>query len=354
MDIAHRRLRNLRLSAAPLGTAAEVVDWLGAVQSQDFAGALWAIGVRMDSSGEAEVLNAFNAGAILRTHVLRPTWHFVSPADIRWLLALTAPRVHGVNGTLYRQNDLDAKLLSKCQTVIARALKGGRHLTREALGEALARAGVSDPTRLRLTYMVMAAELEGVICSGPRIGKQFTYALLDERVPAVKPLDRDTALAELARRYFASRGPASVHDFARWSGLTVADAQVGLEATRSGFAVETIDGQRLWSAPTDPTPLPSPTAFLLSVYDEYVAGYKDRSAICPPQFWKSLEGLGNALHFIIVIDGQVIGTWRRTFTREAVTIELSPLRRLAAVEKQAVQTAAERYGAFVGLTVKWG
>ncbi|HRE27323.1 MAG TPA: winged helix DNA-binding domain-containing protein, partial [Anaerolineales bacterium] len=223
--------------------SAEAVHWLLAVQSQDFAPALWSIGLRLQPTTEAHLLRDFDAGAFLRTHVLRPTWHFVAPEDIRWLLALTAPRVHGVNGTIYRQQDLSAALLGRCQTLFARALKGGRHLTREELGEALARAGVADPTHQRLAYMVMAAELDGVICSGPRAGKQFTYALLEERVAPAPNRSRHDALAELARRYFAGRGPASVQDFARWSSLTLSDAQAGLEAARNGLIAVSSDGQ---------------------------------------------------------------------------------------------------------------
>lgn len=351
MEIAQRRLHNLRLNSRPLATPTEVVDWLAAVQSQDFAGALWALGLRLPSTTEAEVMKAYDAGAILRTHVLRPTWHFVTPADIRWMLALTAPRVHGVNGTMYRQSDLSAALLSKCQTVFAKALKGGRYLTREALAEALGQAGIPDTSGFRLTYMVMAAELDGVICSGPRDGKQFTYALLEERVPQAPGLDRDAALRELARRYFNSRGPASVHDFARWSGLTVTDARAGLEAVQADLEAVDVDGQTQWAPPEAPAAQAAPATFLLSVYDEYVSGYKDRSAIGSPRYWSTLEALGNALHFIIVVDSQILGTWKRTFKKDLVMVELSPFRRLSATERRAVLDATERYRAFLGLSL---
>lgn len=355
MEIAHRRLHNLRLNSGPLATPAAVVDWLGASQSQDFAGALWALGLRMASAIEAGVLRAYDAGEILRTHVLRPTWHFVTPADIRWLLALTAPRVHGANGTMYRGADLSAAVLGKCQTVFAKALKGGRYLTREALAGEITEAGIADPTGFRLTYMVMAAELDGVICSGPRAGKQFTYALLEERVPKAPRLDRDAALSELARRYFNSRGPASVHDFARWSGLTVTDARAGLEAVKADLEAVAVDGGTQWAPPLTAGAQAAPAAFLLSVYDEYVSGYKDRSAIGSPRYWGTLEALGNALHFIIVVDSQILGTWKRTFKKDMVSIELAPFRRLSAVERRAVLEAAERYRAFLdlSLSVAW-
>lgn len=354
MDIAHRRLHSLRLSTAPFDSAAEAVHWLGAVQSQDFSGALWGLSLRMRAAGERDLVRAFDAGEIVRTHLLRPTWHFVHPRDVRWMLALTAPRVHGVNGTIYRRVDLDAATLGRCQTILAKALKGGAHLTRDELSARLAQAGIADPTGLRLVCIVMAAELEQVVISGPRRGKQFTYALLDERIPEVPKLDRTEALTELARRYFASRGPASAHDFARWSGLTVTDARVGLEAVSSGLSAETVEGQTLWSTPDDEArALPAPKAFLLSIFDEFVAGYRDRSAICAPRFTSALEAMGNGLLYIIVIDGQIVGTWRRTFSKTTVTIELVPLRRFTAAEKRAVADAAERYGAYLGLSVAY-
>lgn len=351
MDIAHRRLHSLRLNSGPLTTPLDVVSWLGAVQSQDFAGALWALGLRMSKAVEDDVLRAFNAGAIVRTHVLRPTWHFVAPADLRWLLLVTAPRVHGINSTMYRQGGLDAKTLSRCQTVIAKALKGGHHLTREELGEAIERAGIPDASKNRLTYMVMAAELDGLICSGPRVGKQFTYALLDERVPQTPAISREAALTELTRRYFTSRGPASLHDFARWSGLTIKESQIGLESIKAGLENEVIEGQTLWFVPRQPPAGEPPRAFLLSVFDEFVAGYKDRSAICAPEYAKILEDYGNALHFIMVVDGQIVGTWRRDFKKNVAFLELRVFKKLSGADRRAVLQAAERYGAFIGLSI---
>ena len=197
-----------------------------------------------------DVEQAFNDGQILRTHVLRPTWHFVAPEDIRWLLALSAPRIHAANAYYYRQAGLDAKTFAKSCAMIHRALEGGKTLTRAELAVHLKRAKV-PADGLKLAYLMMHAELEGVICSGPRRGKQFTYALLDERVPATKPKTRDEALAELARRYFASHGPATVRDFAWWSGLTVKDAQQAIDSVRPRLESSTIGGVDATGAPKD-------------------------------------------------------------------------------------------------------
>ncbi len=213
-DIAHARLANQRLTGSEFTTAAEVVAWLVAVQAQEYTGAKAALGWRAGGLDDTAVERAFAAGEILRTHVLRPTWHFVTPADIRWLLKLTGPRVHQVNGGMYRRLELDEATLRRCAGVITGALQGGRALTRDQLRDALAAAGIAtsggpDRNGQRLAYIVMWAELEGLIASGPRLGKQFSYMLLDERAPAGGAFDRDAALAELARRYVRSHGPAT-------------------------------------------------------------------------------------------------------------------------------------------------
>jgi hypothetical protein len=174
LDIAHQRLLNQHIARAPFKQPSDVVNWLVAVQAQDYFGAKWALGLRLQDTHDADIDRAFNAGTILRTHVMRPTWHFVTPADIRWLLALTAPRVHAVNAARYRQLELDSATLKRGHKALIKALQGGQHLTREELSNALEKAGVAPAQGQRLAYIVMHAELDGLICSGPRRGKQFT------------------------------------------------------------------------------------------------------------------------------------------------------------------------------------
>src|SRR5258708_35956811 len=228
LDIAHRRLDHQNISEPELYKPYDVVNELGAVQAQDYLGALWALGLRIQNSTDAVIERAFAEGSILRTHVLRPTWHFVTPADIRWMLELTAPRVKGAIGFNCRRMSMDDAIFKRSRKALVAALRGGRQLTRDALRDAIQRAGIATDD-VRLVLILMRAELDGVICSGARIGKQFTYALLDERVPRSQALTRDEALAELTRRYFTSRGPATGDDLVWWSGLTAADAQACLE-----------------------------------------------------------------------------------------------------------------------------
>ncbi len=238
------RLHNQLLAGAQPRRAADVVARLCAMQAQDYIGARWAIGLRAARLDDAAVESAFNAGAILRTHVLRPTWHFVTPADIGWMLSLTAPRVHQASAFYYRQHGLDARTLTRAHRVLVSELAGGRFRTRTELAAALARRGV-EARGPRLGLLTIHAELEQVMCSGPARGKQLTYALFDERAPssaARRPRDPG---ADLASRYFASHGPATLRDFVWWSGLTVAHGAAGRSSQRLPRSCRAIiDGSR--------------------------------------------------------------------------------------------------------------
>jgi hypothetical protein len=350
LDIARQRLLNQRLAASPFEKPSDVVNWLVAVQAQDYFGAKWALGLRLQDARDADIDRAFNTGDILRTHVMRPTWHFVTPADIRWLLALTAPRVHAVNAHRYRELELDNATVKRGHKALSKALRDDQPLTREELGEALEAAGIVEAKGQRLAYLVMHAELEGLICSGPRRGKQFTYALLEERVPPIAKFTRDEALAQLAWRFFASHGPATVQDLAKWSGLSSTDAKRGLEAVKDQLQHETVNDAEYWFESLAATArLPSPTAYLLSVFDEYLIGYHDRSQIAVPEVAAKLFTMGAALTYVMMIDGQIVGSWRRTLNKETAAIEINPFRRLTKVEQRAIATAAQRYGEFLGM-----
>jgi hypothetical protein len=346
-DVARARLANQLLARTDCQQPGEVVAWLGAVQAQDFAAAKWALGLRMRKATDADVEKAFNAGAILRTHVMRPTWHFVAPQDIRSLLALTAPRVHAANAAMYRKLELGPDLLARCHAVFTKALRGENYLTRSELARRLAENGI-EATGQRLAYILMHAELEALICSGPRRGKQFTYALLEERAPRAKKFHRDNALAQWTLRYFVSHGPAQPKDFAWWSGLTLQDVQRGLDLAASQLAHETVDGKTYWFSPTTKAFKPkTPTALLLSIYDEYTIAYKDRSALDGERHLEKLLSMGNALNSVLILDGHLAGTWKRSLTKGGVEIKLSPFRPLRQAEHQAIKAAAARYGEFL-------
>ncbi|RPJ19542.1 MAG: winged helix DNA-binding domain-containing protein [Chloroflexi bacterium] len=350
LDIVGYRLYSQFLSQTKCTHPDEVVERLGAVQAQDYAGAKWGLGQRLKSATDTTLDQSFNEGKLLRTHVMRPTWHFVTPADIRWILALTAPRVHAVNAFMYRKLELDRAAIKKSYAVLEKVLQGNKQLTRSELASVFEKAGI-NAEGLRLGYFMMSAELDGVICSGARRGKQMTYALLEERAPQAVALTHEEALAELTRRYFATRGPATLQDFTWWSGLTMADAKNGIELVKSQFENELIDGKAYWFPNSvSPAREKSPTAHLLPNYDEYFIGFKDRSAIGELAKRAGIKGDDPSfLAHIIILDGQVVGGWRRTLKRDAVLIELNLITELTKTENQAVSAATDQYARFLGL-----
>jgi hypothetical protein len=294
-------------------------------------------------------------------HVLRPTWHFVTPADIRWMLALTAPRVNALNAYYYRKLELDDAVFARSNAALAKALQGCQQLTRAELVSVLHQAGIATATDdlLRFNYIMIRAELDGIVCSGARRGKQFTYALLDERAPH-RALEREEALAELSRRYFMSRGPATLQDFVWWSGLATADARAGLEMVKSQLVQEDVDGQTYWFPSSVPLEVPlakdagqmTVICYLLPNYDEYLVAYTDRSAIFDASDTEKLDSRSNPLfQHVIVIDGRIAGSWKRTLKKNSVVMELNAFSPLTEVEHRAVDAATQRYGAFLELPV---
>jgi hypothetical protein len=326
------------------------VAWLGAVQAQEFPAAKWALGLRLPASvTDAAIDRAFDAGQILRTHVMRPTWHFVTPADIRWMLELTAPRVHRTLSHYCRKLGLDAATCTRAARVFERALEE-QPLTRTELSQCLARGGVGA-TGIPMAMLTIFAELEGIICSGPRRGKQFTYARLAERAPDARRLTRDEALAELTARFFRSHGPATIRDFVWWSGLTTADAKRGLEINRADSTV--IDGTTYWTIGDPPRGRARAyNVHLLPIYDEYLVSYRDRAAV-PHGPGKVPVRSRDAVTFqhALVIGGQVAGTWRMERTPDRMTVDVYPLRRLSPTERSELEQAAQRLSRFLRVPV---
>ena len=326
---------------------------LGAMQGQEFRVALWSVAQRTKSTDEARMLRAFDDGTILRTHILRPTWHFVAAKDFKWMIGLSGPRVDSLNTSRYRQLELDEKLLVRASKVIAKALSGGEHLTRRELGQALQRARISTEGQ-RLAYFVMRAELEGLVCSGALRGKQHTYALLDERAPKSKKLDRDTALAELTRRYFTSRGPATIKDFSRWSSFTMSDCRSGVEAVRSELHEEKIGDRTYWLSEGSPRPKgrPDKVVDLVQIYDELVMGYSDSRDVLRPADLSEPPSLSTPLMHAVLLDGQLVGHWNPEQSRGSVVVETSLYRTLNRPETKALRDAVERYGRYRGVPAR--
>ncbi len=355
-SIAHARLRNSRLVGPPLATPEEVVGWFGAVQSQDVPGALWAIAQRMPPGATIDGVGAaMDDGRLVRTHGPRPTWHFLSPRDLHWILALVGPRVHQATGTMYRRLGLDASAFHRAEDAMRAAMAGRPPLTRPELRDVIASAGIDLHDNLVTSHLGMHAELEAVICNGPRRGKQATYVLVDEHVPPVSPLDRGDALRELTIRYFQSHGPALAHDMAWWSGLTVSAVRRGIELAGGALEGRRVGDKAYWAAAGafDPQPglVPDTHVVLLPNYDEYLGSYVDYSPVFDDALPRARTGADVLGTPIVVRDGLVVGGWHRTLGPTLVTVSVALLIPLTPAETAALEDAAEAFGRFLGLPV---
>jgi hypothetical protein len=355
--ILDRRLAGLGLSDPRFDSPEAVVGWLGAVQSQDFGPAKWSIAQRMDHVvTDADLDAAFDAGRILRTHALRPTWHFVRPEDIRWILELTGPRIQALSAYMYRTTGLTEELRARSNEIIADALAGGRALTRAALRARLVGEGL-DTDGFRMGYLMMHAEVTGLVCSGPLDGRTHTYALLDERAPQAVRLSRDDALAEFVLRYFTSHGPASAKDFRAWCSLSAADTTRGLELAGAALEHEDWQGTTMWAGagareraasgiPVDP----SPTVRLMQGYDESFMGYSDTRGVVDTDGMAGRSVADRAIYVgVLTLDGRFAGHWKRTIERGRVLIDAQLRRPFDEAALAALHTEADRHGRFMGL-----
>jgi hypothetical protein len=351
--IAQLRLQRQRIAGGKFESPEQAVSWFGAMQAQDYAAALWAIGLRTRGATQASVEQAIAEGRIVRTWPMRGTLHFLAAEDVRWMLALMAPRVIANNkARLQREFGLDDAVLARCREALVKAMCDRQRLTRGEVYATLEQAGIAN-ARQRGIHITGRLAQEGLLCLGPRADKQPTFVLLDQWVPDSRTMEREQALAELARRYFHSHGPATVQDFAWWSGLTLKDVQLAIELAAAELVHEII-GDRpylhsgLASDPGDFSDDPQ----LLPAFDEYLVAYKDRSEAVEARFSKQVMGINGLFNAGIVIDGRIVGTWKRGVDKQGAMIELNPFRALLKKELKALERCARRYGEFMGLPAR--
>jgi hypothetical protein len=382
-DVLCRRLATQKLQGGGLPRAKDVVRLLGCVQSQEYGHALWSLGMRTSGLTAADVQAEFDSGSFLRTHILRPTWHFVAAEDIRWILQVTAPRVQKLNQTIYRQQGLDQATLERGLAVIVEELEGGRHRTRGELATALADRGLVSQG-IGLAYVVMNAELTGVICSGPIRGAQQTYALLDERVPRSTAADALPAsanrappqgggarggvlssandgggfqarcgssagmgdIAELAARFFLGHGPASIQDLARWSSLTIGQCRDALDVIKDQLGCIVVEGQELWFDLAAPPPSPVPGALLMPLYDELTLSYPVINF--PPATGHPHQPGEDLFVGCVIIAETNVGLWRRTLHGRKMIMEITVSAGVLPKSRDMLEAAAADLATFLG------
>lgn len=350
--IAHNRLIAQHITRVA-ATPAEVVQSLGAIQAQDYLGALWALGLRTPGATEQQVEAAIAAKQIVRTWPMRGTIHFVAPADVRWMLDLLTPRVMRSAQSRLRGLEIDAALLARCDDILGQALAGGQQLTRPAIYALFASHGIAA-TGSRGLHILGQLAMRGLLCFGARDGKQPTFTLLDEWVPTAPALPKDEALARLALRYFTGHGPATVQDLMWWAGLTLGEAKAALAEVAPQLASLVSDGQRYYFAPAlADTASDAHEVFLLPPFDEFLLGYRDRSAVLEPAHTNLVAPSSNGIfNPIVVIGGRVAGTWRREFKQRNVVMTWVPFDTFDAAHNDAIAATAKRYGAFLGMPVR--
>lgn len=350
-DIRLLRLYNQQFTTHAFSNAGGLIDWFGAVQSQDYAAAKWGLGLRLPQLTDADIDLAFDSGEILRTHIMRPTWHFVSPEDIRWMQQLTAPRVMKILRSSGAKLGLDEAKYQRTNKLIEQTLCDNNYLTRSEIECVLAGSGIATGD-LHMVHIMMRAELDCLICSGPRRGKQFTYALLDERAPKVASINRDEALIKLTTKYFTSHGPATIADFSWWSGLTLSDAKAGVEMIKQTLQHESVDGQAYWYAPqVKEVVLPKLHACFIPNYDEYTVAYKDRSMLFDAAKSRATPREHFIFNNVVVLNGSIVAGWKRTLKKDRVELEFNYYHALDKAKLKVVEKAAEAYGKFLELPV---
>ncbi len=320
-DISQLRLSTQKLFASNLKTPAEVVAWMGAMQAQDPRMVMWGLGSRFTGGTHEAVTNAINEGEVIRTHLMRPTWHLVSAADVYWMLELTAPQIKRTMRARHKELQLSEEMVSWSNDLIARALEGGKHLTRDELVAKFQQAQIALDNN-RAAHLLMSAELDGIICSGPMEGNKQTYTLLEDWVPRRETLTREEALARLAKKYFTSHGPATLADFAWWSALPAADTREALESVKLDLSSFEFEEQEYWFAIDTVFPASHPeTAFFLPSFDEFLISYKDRRATLAQESQNKAVSSNGIFRPIMVLNGETIGIWKQSNKQGSVLIE---------------------------------
>lgn len=347
-ELLRCRLRNQALVKSQFTSTEELVKHFGAVQAQDFFGALWSIGFRLKTpTQEPEVEKAITDKSIVRTWPMRGTLHFAPAADVRWMLHYLTPRVIARSQSLFKKDELDTKVFTKAKKVLEKRLSGNKQFTRDEMYETLESNKISTMGTRGLHILGVAAQ-DGLICFGPRKGKQHTFTLLDEWIPLTPMPSREEAMAILASRFLKSHGPVQAQDFAWWTGLAKGEAQKIFQSLGKDAETVSVNGKEFWmhGSASDTTPIKAQRLYMLSTYDEYGVALQDRSEIIIPDKFKMNDGRFTST---LMRNGKLIGAWRRTLTKQEVHLEIKPFSKLSSSDTALLQKEIAAYGKFLGL-----
>jgi DNA glycosylase AlkZ-like len=351
-DIARLRLISQQLAVTQFSTVKDLVHWMGAMQAQDYVMLQWAVALRLKKATDKTLDAAISQGQVIRTHLMRPTWHLVAAADIYWMLELTSAHILSGIKSRHRNLELTDAMISKSNRAIIKALEKAQMLTRPEINTELEKTGIINADN-RFSHLLLLAELDGIICSGPVIKGKQTYALLEERVPQKNKLSRDEALATLAGKYFNSHYPATIDDFIWWSGLPVKDAKKALQINQGSFIAEKIAGQEYWMPVSSPEPSKSKDkVYLLPAYDEFLISYRDRTASLPFEMHNKTVSNNGIFRPALVVDGQVTGIWRRILKKDTFLLETEMFKTVNNDVRQRIQKAALSYGKFLDKNIE--
>lgn len=349
--ITNIRMRSQQLVSPGFEHPKDLVAWMGAIQAQDYPMSKWAVGARLPSGNLQAVDEALQRGEILRTHIMRPTWHLVAAEDIRWMLKLTAHRLKAAYNSYAKGRiaDISPRQYDSNKSALVSMLEGNKSLTNQEIEAGLIQVGVIRPDneadKLRVKYLIALAEVEGVICSGVDKGKKATYALLDERVPPMRELHKEEALAQLAGRYFRSHSPASLNDFTWWSGLTISEARQAIGLIERELIADRFAEQKLYVHESyKDTPASQEDALhLLPSFDEYLISYKDRTTVLQPEHHPKAFNNFGTFYPVILHKGMIVGNWSKSVKKGALTVETSFFAPKTRISHKQLKEAADRY-----------
>jgi len=341
-EISNIRLYNQLIAKSSFESPNQVVRWMGAMQAQNYGMSKWAVGLRLQNSNEKQIEAAIDKGEIIRTHLLRPTWHLVAAEDVRWMMALSAPNIKKLTLPVYRQMELDDTVFKKSNSILYEILNGGNELTREEIRVEFEKEGIRT-NELRVGHLMLRAETDMIVCNGARRGKQNTYALFNERVPESKPILKDEALIKLITIYFSSHGPATLKDFIWWSGLSALDAKHALEMVRSNFISEVVDLETYWFSPSGSYLTEDTSIHLLPAFDEFIISYKDRTASIKMENQSKAFTKNGIFNPVLIFKGQVIGIWKKLVDKKKIILQYEFFKPLSKYQQKMLALAEQRF-----------